>query len=252
MKKNIEILRRVADQIGESPIDFYDHLVVAKQTWGKSPVFEKYKNGELDHYDPDKDPYLPACKYLMENYYNEEREIDTILELTRDEVLMSMQGEVVEEKEKKKKTISRISTVEHLVSEIYKDNISGLKDMRVYINYSFFESFFDTSIFKTRAEFDELIANSKHSFRIMLGLPTFLEHKQHFISYIESNKDLIERMARKENERMSAIYLSHTLYSKLEDLRSNELKKLKTSDIARGAYFLFFETLVRLYKEREV
>ena len=229
-----EKLKKTAEKYDESPLDFYDHLIVARKNSTISPIYRRcMEKGEP--YDRSEDPYANACDYYKECAYSDNRDVEEILDLSRNDIV-----------EKLNKSASGASEI--FFQEIAKGlntQLDSSQSKRVPVNALFLEGFLK----KKGMDLDEI---EKIVVLVRSNLSTILREnildtqRDRVKEFISDNAGNIIKMRSVQNKRQRTIRINEQLWNKIEIFRPSNANDLSTHDLARGIYLLILNSILSL------
>lgn len=228
----IEKLKKVAEKYNESPLDFYDHLLVAKKNSTVSPIYRScMEKGE--QYDRDSDPYANACEYYKSCALANNRDVEEILDLSRNDILGMLEKSIV--------IGSKV-----LLQELAKNINTQLRTSqfkRVPINALFLEDFLKNEDLNDE-EIIKLFILVRTNLLTLLREGVLDSQRTNIKKFISDNINNIVKMRSIRNERQRTIRVNKELWSKIETFRPTKANDLSTHDLARGIYLLVLNTIL--------
>lgn len=223
----IEKLIKIAEKHGESPLDFYDHLVVAKKSAAISPIYrQSLEKGE--EYDEKSDPYVNACKYYKECALNGIQDPEEILTLTREEVSTLLASD-------NSKALDVLFQHLNKVSHEASGDVYNWK--RTPINNEFVQAMcVDAKI--DNKEYDRVVRDTRLLLKTTLEDELLNVEKAQVRAFIQDNRSSISLMRIKNNSKVRTIRLKKEVWKKVETFRPSNSDDLSTHDLVRGVYLL--------------
>lgn len=223
----IEKLIKIAEKNGESPLAFYDHLVVAKKSAAISPIYRQSLEKE-EKYDEKSDPYVNACKYYKECALNGIQDPEEILTLTRDEVSKLLASD-------NSKALDVLFQYLNKVSHETGGDVYNWK--RTPINNEFVQALCVNAKIDNK-EYDKIIRDTRLLLKTTLEDDLFNGEKAQVKTFIQENKSSISQMRIKNNSKVRTIRLKKEVWKKVEMFRPSNSDDLSTHDLVRGMYLL--------------
>lgn len=223
----IEKLIKIAEKYGESPLDFYDHLVVAKKNAAISPIYKQSLEKE-EKYDEKSDPYVNACKYYKECAFNGIQDPEVILALTKDKVRTMLAPD-------NSKTLDPLFQQLSKVSQEASGDVYNWK--RTPINDEFIEAMCVNAKIDNQ-EYDKIIRDTRLLLKTTLEDDLFNGEKAQVKTFIQENRSSISQMRIKNNSKLRTIRLKKDVWNKVERFRPSNSNDLSTHDLIRGIYLL--------------
>ncbi|TFH95187.1 hypothetical protein ACTML9_04025 [Porphyromonas levii] len=238
MDNKMKLLLEVAEQFGEKPVDFYDHLKTVYEMKGVTPMEEQASKGVI-LYKKDKDQFVNARDYFEKCLLRSNQDYLIILELNRDDILGGKKDVFIEIKEGTKNFFSK---------EIALSRNKKLRKC-AYAKLEFFENFIERN---SACQVDNLkvfLDKSKIFFRRALEAGVLINEQDSIKAFFSANHREIVTMKREGNARITCICLSLELWAELEKFKSFLSKDLSSEDVARGLFFFTFEILANKSNE---
>ncbi|BDE81932.1 hypothetical protein [Porphyromonas somerae] len=223
----IEKLKKIAEKHGESPLDFYDHLVVAKKNAAISPLYKQSLEKE-EKYDEKSDPYVNACKYYKECAFNGIQDPEVILALTREEVSKML-------------TSDNSKTLDALFQQLNKASYEGSGDVNNWKRTPINDEFIETMCVNEKVdnkEYDKIIRDTRFLLKTTLEDDLFNGEKDQVRTFIQENRSSISQMRIRNNSKVRTIRLKKDVWNKVEGFRPSNSDDLSTHDLIRGVYLL--------------
>lgn len=223
----IEKLKKIAEKHGENPLDFYDHLVVAKKSAAISPIYRKsLEKGEK--YDEQSDPYVNACKYYKECALNGIQDPEEILTLTREEVSELLASD-------NSKTLDVLFQYLNKVSHETSGDVYNWR--RTPINDEFVQAMCVKAKIDSK-EYDRVVRDTRSLLKTTLEDDLLNAEKAQVRTFIQDNRTFISQMRIKNNSKVRTIRLKKEVWKKVEKFRPSNAEDLSTHDLVRGIYLL--------------
>lgn len=232
-----EKLRKVAEKYNESPLDFYDHLLVAKKNSTVSPIYRNcMEKGE--EYDRDSDPYANACKYYKECALTNNRDVEEILDLSRNEIV---------EKLDKGNDVSTDDFFQEVAKKL-NVKLGTSQSKRLSIDALFLDD-----ILRGRGlnndEIEEIIILTRTNFLMFLREDILVNQRARVKRFILDSIDDIIKMRIADKKSQRTIMIKEELWSKIETFRPTSANDLSTHDLARGIYLLVLNSILSVDKK---
>lgn len=230
----IEKLRKVAEKYNEKPLDFYDHLLVARKNSTVSPIYRRcMEKGEA--YDRSTDPYANACDYYKECAYASNRDVEEILDLNR--------NEIIEELEESANSFSE-NFFQELAKSFYPISQASTSK-RLSIDADFVDEFLrNKGLNETKKKTTIMFART--NFLMFLRNDTLVNQRSRTKRFISESKDDIIRMRGVHSKSERTIRIDEVLWNKIEAFRPANENDLSTHDLARGIYLLILNSTLSI------
>ena len=232
-----EKLRKVAEKYNESPLDFYDHLLVAKKNSTVSPIYRScMEKGE--EYDRDSDPYANACKYYKSCALANNREVEEILDISR--------NEIVEKLDK-----GNDGSNDDFFQEVAKKlnvQLGTSQSKRLSIDALFLEDFLRSRGLNNE-EVEEIIKLTRTNFLMFMREDILVNQRARVKRFILDSIDDIVKMRIADNKGQRTIMIKEELWNKFETFRPTSASDLSMHDLARGIYLLVLNSILSVDKK---
>lgn len=232
-----EKLRKVAEKYNESPLDFYDHLLVAKKNSTVSPIYRScMEKGEK--YDRDSDPYANACEYYKSCALANNRDVEEIIDLSRNEIVGKLDKG------------NDSSTVDFFLEVAKKLNVqlATFQSKRLSIDALFLEDFLKGRGLNNE-EVEEVIILTRTNFLMFLREDILVNQRARVKRFILDSIDDIVKMRIADNKGRRTIMIKEELWSKIETFRPTSANDLSIHDLARGIYLLVLNSILSVDKK---
>lgn len=232
-----EKLREVAEKYNESPLDFYDHLLVAKKNSIVSPIYRScMEKGEK--YDRVADPYANACEYYKECALTNNRDVEEILDLNRNEIVGKLEH-------------GNDGSTDDFFQEVAKKlnvQLGTSQSKRLSIDALFLDD-----ILRGRGlnndEIEEIIILTRTNFLMFLREDILVNQRARVKRFILDSIDDIIKMRIADKKSQRTIMIKEELWSKIETFRPTTPNDLSTHDLARGIYLLVLNSILCVDKK---
>lgn len=223
----IEKLIKAAEKFGESPLDFYDHLMVAKKNAAISPIYrQSLEKGEK--YDEESDPYVKACKYYKESALAGIQDPEEILALSREEVVQRLDL-------RNPKSLNTLFDKLGSITYSFCDEVLDWKNLQVSVE--FMETLRNENKLNQQT-FETFVRESRVLFRKTLEEDLLNSEKSNVKKFIQENTDAISEMKKISRQGSRTVRVKKKAWSKVEIFRPSNSDNLSTHDLVRGVYLL--------------
>lgn len=239
--KDLLSLIRVAEKYGETPLEFFDHLIVVYESNLSTPLMEKSRKEGVS-YDSSKDPYHNAYNYMVDAQVSGDASFGKIINLKRSLILEEL-------KEKGKGKVVTIDFNSELISatkkviEEKRKNSNGFK--RIHINTEYFNILgnkYDGEDYNSKLI--EMEQNARVLFRNAIKGNLIKTSRKEIVEYIKNDISLIRSMRFNKKLKITTIWVNQETWDCVVSLYSPFLKGLLEEEIMRGIFFYLFNAVV--------
>ena len=191
-----------------------------------------------EEYDRDSDPYANACKYYKECALTNNRDVEEILDLSRNEIV---------EKLDKGNDVSTDDFFQEVAKKL-NVKLGTSQSKRLSIDALFLDD-----ILRGRGlnndEIEEIIILTRTNFLMFLREDILVNQRARVKRFILDSIDDIIKMRIADKKSQRTIMIKEELWSKIETFRPTSANDLSTHDLARGIYLLVLNSILSVDKK---